>query len=99
MGIDNDTYKVQGHWHEILVNMSIPLVKDEDDKDEHATCDLFSTNQNTTYNDENVPVNTSKKECDEWVYDKSTFENTFITKVLHHMHRIQQIVFTMNTLI
>ncbi|XP_060567474.1 organic cation transporter protein-like isoform X4 [Ruditapes philippinarum] len=78
--IDNDTYKVQGHWHEILINQSIPLVKGDDDVYAYDDCEMFATNQNTTYNSLNVPVNTSKQDCDKWVYDKSTFESTFITK-------------------
>jgi hypothetical protein len=51
---------------------------------------MFATNQNTTYNSLNVPVNTSKQDCDKWVYDKSTFESTFITKV-QHFHRLKAI--------
>ena len=79
--IDNDTYKVQGRWHEILINQSIPLVKDDDDEYTYDDCEIFSTNQNTSYNSINVPINTSQEECDKWVYDKSTFESTFITQV------------------
>ncbi|XP_053397695.1 organic cation transporter protein-like [Mercenaria mercenaria] len=78
--IDNDTYEVQGKWHEILINRSIPYVKDDDDVYEYSDCDMFATNPNTSYNDLNTPVNTSEKECDKWVYDKSTFKNTFITQ-------------------
>ncbi|XP_045197588.2 organic cation transporter protein-like isoform X2 [Mercenaria mercenaria] len=78
--VDNDTYEVQGQWHEILINRSIPLVKDDVGVYEYSDCDMFATNQNTSYNELNMPVNTSEKQCDKWVYDKSTFESTFITK-------------------
>ncbi|XP_053398280.1 organic cation transporter protein-like [Mercenaria mercenaria] len=78
--IDNDTYKVQGHWHEIITNRSIPLVKGDDDMFDYAECEMFETNQNTTYNSLNRPINTSTIKCNKWVYDNFAFDETFITK-------------------
>ncbi|KAL4232572.1 hypothetical protein ACF0H5_007262 [Mactra antiquata] len=77
--LENDTFEVQGQWHQLMINQSIPLVKDDSDNLVYATCDLYSNNQNTGYDSNGIPINASKQECDEWVYDKSTFKNTFIT--------------------
>ncbi|XP_013411039.1 organic cation transporter protein isoform X2 [Lingula anatina] len=64
-GLPNDTYAIQGAWHELLINETIPLGS----KGDYFECSLYSnfSYTNATYS------------CDKWVYDKSVFTATFAT--------------------
>jgi len=77
----NDTYEVQGKWHAVKINQSIPWETHKDDSLIYSDCELYVTNDKTVYNNASVPENVTKEECHSWVYDQSTFKNTFITKV------------------
>ncbi|WAR08261.1 ORCT-like protein, partial [Mya arenaria] len=81
-GLGNDTYEVQGQWHKLLINQSITWETGKDDEGSlvYSSCDRYVTNENTSYNAHYIPVNTSTTECDTFVFDQSTFKNTFITK-------------------
>ncbi|WAR08263.1 ORCT-like protein [Mya arenaria] len=81
-GLGNDTYEVQGQWHKLLINQSIPWETDKDDEGSlvYSSCDRYLTNENTSYNAHNIPVKSSTDECDTFVFDQLTFKNTFITK-------------------
>jgi len=79
--LDNDSYSVQGTWHSILINQSIPWADGDDDTKTYDDCQIYSTNPNTSYNPMYMPINASKVDCDMWVYDQSVFKSTFITKV------------------
>ena len=78
--LSNDTYEVQGEGHQILINHSIPWKKVEDDWS-LSQCDVYTIDNETTFNEWSQPLNVSKTSCGQWVYDKSVFKSTFITKV------------------
>jgi len=73
-GLQNDTFQLLGPWHEELINRSIPLLGDTEST-EVDTCHVYASKANETR-----PVGT-RETCEEWVFDKSIFEDTFITKV------------------
>ena len=70
-GYANDTYEVQGEFHQRLINNTIPL----DSEGEYEKCHLYA------YVGGNL---TDKTEgCSSWVYDKSLFTETLGTKVIY----------------
>ncbi|XP_052244562.1 organic cation transporter protein-like [Dreissena polymorpha] len=77
--LENDTYEVQGIWHEILINKSIP--RGTDDSLDYDACALYMSHENTSFDEQGVPLNSSTSECDSWVYDQATFKSTFFTKI------------------
>ena len=78
--LSNDTYQVQGDSHRIIINQSIPW-KETDNKWSLSSCDIFVTNNETSYNEWAHPINVSTTHCHQWVYDMSVFQSTFISKV------------------
>ena len=78
--LSNDTYERQGDGHQTLINHSIPWKKTEDEWS-LSQCDVYTIDNETTYNEWSQPLNVSKTSCGQWVYDKSVFQSTFITKV------------------
>ena len=78
--LKNDTYKRQGDWHTVLINQSIPWVK-KDDEWSLSSCERYIIGNETVFDWLSHPVNVSQKSCGRWVYDKSVFQSTFITKV------------------
>lgn len=77
--ISEDTFALQGAWHEKAVNQSIPWVE-KDNEWQYSSCDIYIITENTTFDNLSAPVNAKKKSCKDWVYDKSVFHSTFITK-------------------
>ncbi|XP_052244559.1 organic cation transporter protein-like isoform X1 [Dreissena polymorpha] len=77
--LENDTYEVQGIWHDILINKYIP--RSTDGSLAYAACAIYLSHANTSYNEQGVPLNSSTAECDSWVYEKATFKSTFFTKI------------------
>ncbi|XP_046573280.1 organic cation transporter protein-like [Haliotis rubra] len=70
-GYDNDTYAVQSSYHRQLINLTIPV---SDGK--YSKCEIY-TNRNSTILSRGD--NLTKRECDSWVYDRSTFVSTIAT--------------------
>ncbi|XP_052820410.1 organic cation transporter protein-like [Mya arenaria] len=67
-GLGNDTFELQGKWHAYQINQTIPM-SEEVNSNSYDTCHVYSPGENNT-----------KIECNSWVYDQSTFQDTFITK-------------------
>ncbi|KAK6170919.1 hypothetical protein SNE40_019202 [Patella caerulea] len=65
--LSNDTYAIQGTWHQDLINQSIPSSKDGWSK-----CNVYSYNKDG---------NRTEVGCNKWVYDQSQYESTFTTEV------------------
>ncbi|XP_050391448.1 organic cation transporter protein [Patella vulgata] len=65
--LSNDTYAIQGTWHQDLINQSIPSSKDGWSK-----CNVYSYNKDG---------NRTEVGCNKWVYDRSQYESTFISEV------------------
>ncbi|ESP01378.1 hypothetical protein LOTGIDRAFT_230671 [Lottia gigantea] len=65
-GYDNDTYQIQDDYHSYLINQSIPS---------HSSCML--RNQSI---DQNGNLTSREYKCQSWVYDKSLFTATLVTK-------------------
>ncbi|WAR15383.1 ORCT-like protein, partial [Mya arenaria] len=74
-GLGNDTFELQGKWHAYQINQTIPM-SEEVNSNSYDTCHVYSPGENNT-----------KIECNSWVYDQSTFQDTFITKVEHTIIR------------
>lgn len=66
----NDTYEIQGDWHQALVNKYVPLDKLDAFKSKYDKCNLYA------YSDTG---NVTKQKCDAYVYSKQYFESTLIT--------------------
>ncbi|XP_050415521.2 organic cation transporter protein [Patella vulgata] len=69
-GLKNDSYGSGGIWHQELLNDSIPY---KDGK--LSQCLVYD---NTTGHHD---ANSSVKQCDQWVYDESVYENTAVTQL------------------
>ncbi|XP_045198101.2 organic cation transporter protein-like [Mercenaria mercenaria] len=76
-GLDNDTYEVQGTFHEELLNETIPL--SDDPTLTYDQCNVYDTGS-AAFDGNNRPINASLLKCTEWVYDKSVFSETFTSK-------------------
>ncbi|KAH9503726.1 hypothetical protein Btru_067253 [Bulinus truncatus] len=70
-GLDNDTYKSQGQWHDDLINRSIPW---QSEKKMYSQCELFV--KDVTQSDW---TNKTRK-CHKWVYSRDIFQSTFVTQ-------------------
>ncbi|KAH3819708.1 organic cation transporter protein-like [Dreissena polymorpha] len=79
-GSSNDSFAVRDIHHAIRINQSIPIKYKDGTSFIYESCKVYSTNENTTYNEFNVPINASVGSCDSWVYDQSTFQKTVITE-------------------
>ncbi|KAL4232457.1 hypothetical protein ACF0H5_007150 [Mactra antiquata] len=67
----NDTYELQGTFHEELVKSWVPA--DTSGDYDYDRCKLYKT--------DHMIYNTSDTEsCSQWVYDESVFKSTFTTK-------------------
>ncbi|XP_013404972.2 organic cation transporter protein [Lingula anatina] len=66
-GLANDTFEIQGAWHQYLINQTIPV----DENGEYEGCLWRSGNDSG---------NGSVLSCNEWVYDTSVFPRTFPTE-------------------
>ncbi|KAJ8315587.1 hypothetical protein KUTeg_007737, partial [Tegillarca granosa] len=76
-GYENDTYAVQGHYHQGLINVTIPKSTDLTKKYDQCHIYLYNDNYNDTeHNNENRTLT----ECTEWVYEQTTFTETFTSK-------------------
>ena len=78
-GLDNDTYKVQGDYHQALINATIPPgSKDQ----KYDMCHVYVTDNYTNYDQDNKPSNaTTKQKCTSWVYATDVYKNTFAKQV------------------
>ncbi|XP_053397966.1 organic cation transporter protein-like [Mercenaria mercenaria] len=76
-GLDNDTYEVQGKFHEELLNKSIPL--SDDPTLTYDQCNVYDTGS-AALDGNSRPINASVLKCTDWVYDKSVFSETFTSK-------------------
>ncbi|XP_060551325.1 organic cation transporter protein-like [Ruditapes philippinarum] len=76
-GYDNDTYEVQNHYHQMLINKTIPPPTDE--KFLYHECHLY-VNRSGSYDTNNKPINATEETCSKWVYDKTDFESTFTSE-------------------
>ncbi|GFR90245.1 organic cation transporter protein [Elysia marginata] len=65
--LPNDSFASQGHWHDALVNASIPWASGDQTFDQCKLLDIPDGRHNET-----VP-------CEKWVYDKQSFKRTFVT--------------------
>ncbi|KAK6169655.1 hypothetical protein SNE40_020657 [Patella caerulea] len=65
--ISNDTYDVQGSWHQDLINQSIPRIKDGWSK-----CTIYN------YSEDVIQM---EVRCNKWVYDQSQYQNTFMSQL------------------
>ncbi|KAK6169542.1 hypothetical protein SNE40_020578 [Patella caerulea] len=73
----NDTsYQPRGLLHQIYVNNSIPRGTDG----KWSSCKRYDVNLTRVTELTVVDVNASQIECHKWVYDTSTFDDTFITE-------------------
>ncbi|XP_023930356.1 organic cation transporter protein, partial [Lingula anatina] len=63
----NDTFEIQGTWHQYLLNQTIPV----DENGKYEGC---------LWRSENYPRNSSVLPCEDWVYDTSVFPKTFPTE-------------------
>ncbi|XP_059146327.1 organic cation transporter-like protein [Physella acuta] len=84
-GFENDTYLIQDEYHFKAVNAAIPSFSrngfsqcnfynhtaSEDDTEAVQSKDLASNGRK---------LNTSLQSCDTWVYDRSSFEETLVSK-------------------
>ncbi|KAL3882128.1 hypothetical protein ACJMK2_028499 [Sinanodonta woodiana] len=77
-GYDNDTYRIQSEYHQMLVNKTIP--RSSDVKLKYDQCHIFAAN--ATYDEFNHPLNdTPSLNCKRWVYDDTIFKATFVSQV------------------
>ncbi|XP_055954325.1 organic cation transporter protein-like isoform X1 [Patella vulgata] len=73
----NDTsYQPRDLLHQLYVNHSIP--RDSDGK--WSSCKRYDVNLTKVTTRTVIDVNATRTSCDRWVYDTSTFEDTFITE-------------------
>ncbi|XP_053398326.1 organic cation transporter protein-like [Mercenaria mercenaria] len=72
--LSNDSFAVQGLYHEQLINETIP--PSDDPTIPYDRCHIYIT-EGSSFN----PANASRKQCTEWVYDKSVFTNTFTSQI------------------
>ncbi|KAJ8314567.1 hypothetical protein KUTeg_006717, partial [Tegillarca granosa] len=68
----NDTYNIQSSYHGDLINTTIPL--SSSDLHTYDQCHLYSNHDNTSGRERSLI------ECDQWVYDRTTFYETFTSK-------------------
>lgn len=76
-GLDNDTYEIQGQFHEDLLNKTIPLSADPTLT--YDQCRMYDTG-NALLDLSRRQSNATLVKCTEWVYDKSVFYETFTSK-------------------
>ncbi|XP_070202473.1 organic cation transporter protein-like [Littorina saxatilis] len=78
-GVQNDSYDLKGIEHERLLNISIPWVSanDVDNKVMRSQCLLYRNRNQTVYEEGLLYSNRSTTSCSKWVFDHSTFTNTF----------------------
>ncbi|KAH3727401.1 hypothetical protein DPMN_053335 [Dreissena polymorpha] len=79
-GSGTDSFAVRDIHHAIRINQSIPRKNQDRTSLVYESCEFYYTNENTTYNEFNVPINASVVSCNSWVYDQSTFQKTVITE-------------------
>lgn len=72
-GYENDTYEIQGGYHQSLVDLYIPLSTDKSFKGIYDKCNVKSFMNKTNF---------TVEQCNEWVYSKQYFQSTIITEVL-----------------
>ena len=77
-GLLNDTFEIQNDEHQLLVNRFIPESKDDQHK--YEQCNVFKKTSSYDVNTSR-PINASQYSCSQWVYDKTDFKATFVTKV------------------
>ncbi|XP_050391200.2 organic cation transporter protein [Patella vulgata] len=65
--LSNDTYAIQGSWHEDLINQSIPSINDGWSK-----CTIYN------YTEEGYEIEVN---CNKWVYDRSQYLDTFMSQL------------------
>ena len=69
----NDSFKVQNEDHQLLINRYIP--ESFNNQYAYEPCSAF------TDDDNNSQSTNDTASCSHWVYDKTDFEETFITQV------------------
>ena len=77
-GVENDTYEVQGNYHQTLINATIPPGSEDHLYDE---CHIYAYEEPTKYKSGDKHVNGTKVKCTAWVYDTTVYKNTFAKKV------------------
>ena len=77
-GVENDTYEVQGNYHQGLINATIPSGYEDQLYDE---CHIYEPGEHSKYKTGDKPVNGTKVKCTAWVYDTTVYENTFAKEV------------------
>ena len=77
-GVENDTYELQGNYHQALINATIPAGSEDHEYDE---CHIYAYEEPSNYKIGNKPVNGTKVKCTAWVYDTTVYKNTFAKKV------------------
>ena len=82
-GYPSDSFVIQNDNHSLLVNQSIPLTNGKWDQ-----CHVLSSGGVDVVVGGNMSVNTtyavnssSQSECEDWVFDHSTFDSTIATDV------------------
>lgn len=82
-GYPSDSFAIQSDNHSFLVNQSIPLTDGKWDQ-----CHVFSSGGVDVIVEGNMSVNasyavgsSSQSQCQDWVYDQSTFQSTIATDV------------------
>ena len=82
-GVENDTYELQGNYHQALINATIPAGSEDHEYDE---CHIYAYEEPTNYNTgDDKPVNGTKVKCTAWVYDTTVYKNTFAKKVSNNL--------------
>lgn len=82
-GYPNDTYAIQGKFHQQLINRTIPPYTGDKAEMDYDQCRIYSISNISTFDSFNRPDNNTKtKECQTWVYDKTVFESTFLSEVI-----------------
>ena len=73
----DDTWEVQNEYHQKRLNQTIP----PSDEYDYDRCHVYLTDHVVYDNSTNIPLNATKHECSEWVYDTTVFYETFTSKV------------------
>lgn len=76
-GYENDTYKIQSDFHELVINKTIP--ESANDIFKYDECHIFPASL-TYYDNYSRPINATMITCDRWVYDDSIFKSTFVSQ-------------------